>query len=66
MSDRFRRYFADEAMRPLWARRAAFVADSALLTMQIHRIRRANMPVFSDPAVATAWLLADEQAPAAA
>lgn len=64
--DRFRRYFADEAIRPLWARRAAFVADSALLTMQLHRVQRANMRVFADPASAEAWLFADEPAPLAA
>lgn len=59
--ERFGRFFTDEGMRVLWARRVAFVTDSALLTMQLQRIKRAGMSVFADPASATAWLFAVDQ-----
>ncbi|WP_419808515.1 hypothetical protein [Sphingomonas sp.] len=55
--DRYGRYFTDTGMTRLWARRVAFVTDSALLGFQLQRIRRENMRVFADPDEATAWLL---------
>lgn len=59
--ERYGRYFTDEGMRALWARRVAFVTGSALLGMQLQRIRRANMRVFADATEAKGWLTAAEQ-----
>ena len=66
--DRYGRFFTDRSMKALWARRVAFVTDSALLGLQLQRIQRGDMRVFADPAAATMWLLSREQveAPAAA
>lgn len=58
--ERFARYFSDDDMQPLQARRVAFVSVSALLGRQLQRIRRDHMRIFADRQEATAWLLSDE------
>lgn len=63
--ERLGRYFTDPVMRPLWARRVAFVTQSALLGLQLQRIQRENMRVFADRKEATAWLLAAQDRPRA-
>lgn len=51
--------FASPAVRPLWARRIAYVATSALLRRQLARITDAHpaLRVFGSRAEALAWLL---------
>lgn len=58
--ERLGRYFTDAYMQPLWARRVAFVTASALVSMQLVRIQRENMRLFTDRREATNWLLADQ------
>ena len=52
--------FANPAVRPLWARKVAFCASSALVRMQLKRLQqvRADIGVFEDRASALKWLLA--------
>ena len=54
-----KRMFAHPAVRPLWARKVAIVAKSALGRMQLVRLReaRADIEIFDDREAAIAWLL---------
>ena len=56
--------FADPAIRSLWARRVAYCTPSALVRMQIGRLRaaRADIGVFATRAEALAWLFAASDA----
>ncbi len=58
--ERLARYFTDDDMQTLQARRVAFVCKSALLTLQLKRIQHDHMRIFVDRKEATAWLLADQ------
>ena len=51
--------FANPMVRPLWARKVAFVAKSALGRRQMRRLlaARADIVIFEDRAEALAWLL---------
>lgn len=60
--ERFAAYFTEPNMKPLLARRVAFVSGSALLTMQIQRIRRDHMRLFTTRRDAAVWLLAKQGA----
>lgn len=53
--------FANPAVRPLWAKRVAYVVGSALGRMQAQRLRaaRSDIGVFDNRDEALAWLLAD-------
>lgn len=53
--------FADPAVRSIWARRVAYCSPSALVRMQVARLRsaRADIGVFETRAEALAWLLED-------
>lgn len=59
--ERFAQYFTAPEMRPLLARKVAFVSGSTLLTMQIQRIQRDNMRLFATRGEAAAWLLAGQE-----
>ena len=61
--ERFSRYFTDPAMKPLQAKRVAFVTRSALLRLQLQLSQRDHMRVFADRKEATAWLLAAQERP---
>lgn len=55
-----KRMFANPSVRPLWARKVAIVAKSALGRMQLQRLReaRADIEIFDNRDAAVAWLLA--------
>ena len=61
--DQFARYFTDSYMQPLWARRVALVSGSALVSLQMDRVRRVaeTIRVFDNRREAVAWLLADRE-----
>jgi len=56
--------FADPAIRSLWARRVAYCTPSALVRMQVARLRsaREDIGVFATRAEALAWLFEDAPA----
>lgn len=51
--------FDNEAVRPLWARKVAFVVVTALARLQVQRLRevRPDIGIFDNRAGAIAWLL---------
>lgn len=51
--------FNNEAVRPLWARKVAFVVVTALARLQVQRLRevRPDIGIFGDREEAIAWLL---------
>jgi hypothetical protein len=53
--------FTNAAVRPLWARKVAFVVSTALARMQVQRLKeaRADIAVFDDREAAIAWLMED-------
>lgn len=53
--------FDNPQVRPLWARKVAFVTNTALARMQAQRLRevRPDLGVFDDRETAIAWLLQD-------
>ena len=52
--------FNTDAVRPLWARKVAFVVVTALARLQVQRLRevRPDIGIFGDREEAIAWLLA--------
>ncbi|HTI31382.1 MAG TPA: hypothetical protein VL405_04555 [Sphingomonas sp.] len=64
----FGRYFTDPAYRPIWARRAALVTRSPMVTFQMGAVRGETVAlnVFNDRAQAIGWLLATDEPNAAA
>jgi hypothetical protein len=66
--EKFGRYFDNPAYRAIWARRAALVTCSPMVTFQMGAVRGAKVKlnVFTDRAEAMAWLLASDGDQAAA
>ena len=57
--DAIKAMFENPRVRPLWARKVAFVTTSALARLQVGRIRRARADIanFDTRAAALEWLL---------
>lgn len=61
--EHFGRYFTDPAFASIWARKVAFVTESALATLQLRRVQndRTDIRIFAERQAAMSWLLDEEE-----